>query len=134
MGTKEKLINTKITLSKYSRSVVHIDIVDCTSGITFVSTELDLVNFAEMLTGLARVEATSIVRDLEYVGKKKITEKRSLIYSNKLADRDEIKSFLIEKYQGDGWILDTYLGSQGSIVQVDDGVIVNYSVYKYVEA
>ncbi|WP_272677553.1 hypothetical protein, partial [Providencia sp. PROV076] len=73
------------------------------------------------------------VNELENVGKKKITENRSVICPIRSYEKGILRDWLINNKQEDGYILDPYLGSQSSIQMCDEGTVLNYRVIKYVE-
>jgi hypothetical protein len=132
-GIRGMKINTKITISKNSNDEIHIRIKDSVSNVEFVDVEMSLADFAAAITGLAMVNAVADVRGLEYVGKQKVIEKRTAIAPRMGYDRNDMKRWLNKNCQEDGWIIDDYLGPQGSITSVDEGTLLRYWVYKYVE-
>jgi hypothetical protein len=92
---------------------------------------MTLESFASAITGLSFVEAPAEVRRLDVVGKKKISERRSVICPISTYDKEILKVWLIENCKEDGWELDAYLGSQNSVGYVKDGTKLNYSVFRY---
>ena len=124
----------KVSISRNSHDMVSISIVDDASGIEFVDIEMDLATYGATITGLSRQAATGVVRGLEHVGKTLVRESRSIFCPLKNASREEQREWLREHGKEDGWIVDTYLGSQSSVGYVEGGVMLNYSVRKYVEA
>ena len=73
-------------------------------------------DFMMALTGLAATQALKTdVRGLDVVGKVKITERRSIEFpENSFESRDKLEAWLMEHAAEDGWIVNPYLGSQGS--------------------
>lgn len=128
------MIKVKVSISRRSNDKIYINVVDEASGIQFLDSAFEPYDFAQMITGLARVEGIAEVRGLEHVGKTKISERRSTVCLIGGYDRKELTAWLAENCQEEGWILDTYLGSHSSIGRNAAGeTILNYSVYKYVE-
>ena len=136
MFKNEKSKKAKITISRNSDDKVRITIYDVTSNIEFAEVELELEDYALAITGLARVEGNLIVRNLNNVGKKKITEKRQISLPDHLYDRSAIKDWMIENCQEEGYKLDTYIGSQQYITYnpQDQKRVLQYSVFKYEDA
>ncbi len=128
----EQKILVSMGLSRTNRDEIYIYIKDEQSRTTFLEMDLSLEVFAKLVTGLHQSDIPVTVRGLEYVGKSKISENRKVIYPGSKYDSKEIiKEWLVTNCQEDGWILDDYLGSQGSIQLIDDQRWVNYRVYKY---
>lgn len=124
-----------VTISRNSNDEVNLRIHDSASGIEFVDIQLTLENYAMLITGLSRVEATGEVRGLDKVGKTRIIEKRSVVCPLGGYDKKVFQQWLIDNCQESGWELDSYLGSQSSMAVNDKGErVLNYSVTKYVEA
>lgn len=95
---------------------------------------MGFADFAQALTGLSELDATATVRRLDVVGMKKVIEPRTIECPLKGYDRKELTSWLEENAKEDGWIIDTYLGSQGSVRYTDAGCVLNYRVFKYIDA
>ena len=141
-------INTKLTISRPNSndgdSYIAVRIEDCTSGVEFVNLRIGLAEFAEALTGLSYMECTAEVRGLTVVGMKKEREHASILLPKRVgSDRKAIKEYLATYHDplvfGEGWILDQYIGSQGSIVQNTDPDtkeefpnVANVAYYRYV--
>lgn len=125
-------MDMKLCISRRSSDKIVISITDEASRSEFVEVELSPHDFAMAVTGLSFVKATGSVRGLENVGKKKVIEKRSVVCPLNSYDRKNLSAWLEQNCSEQGWLLDTYLGSQGSIENVDGGRKLNYSVYKYV--
>ncbi len=126
--------NGAVSISRDSRDNVNIRIHDNASGIEFVDIQMTLENYAMLITGLSRVDATGEVRGLDKVGKQRITEARSTVCPIKGYDKKVFQQWLIDNCQEEGWELNSYLGSQSSMGLDKDGErVLNYSVTKYVE-
>ncbi|CAK7037105.1 hypothetical protein [Providencia rettgeri] len=127
----------KLTISRPSygdnREKINIVVRDQASRLKFLSIEIDYADFTKCITGLSEVSCDLIVNELENVGKKKITENRSVICPIRSYEKGILRDWLINNKQEDGYILDPYLGSQSSIQMCDEGAVLNYRVIKYVE-
>lgn len=125
-----------ISISRNSTGKIGMRVVDESSRIEFLDVSIELEAFAEIITGLSFVKCDAEFRGMQYVGKTKVTEKRSAICPIDTYDKEILSKWLLKKKQEDGWIIDTYLGSQGSVGYNQDGVgkLLNYSVYKYVDS
>lgn len=127
-------ITAGVTISRNSSDEIHISFRDNLSGITFVNVNMTLSDFALALTGLAEVKAPAEVAGLCNVGKVRVTEPRSVVYSgNHEFDRKKRESWLVENCQEDGWRLNSCLGSQGSTTYQNGVTTLNYSVTKFVD-
>lgn len=127
-------MNGKITISRASDDRVYIRIEDSTSGVEFVEVSMSLAAFGSAVTGHGCQDVLLKVRGLGFVGKTRVTEKRSIDCPLRSYDRGELTNWLKENAQEEGWLLDTYLGSQSSIGYHNGKTRLNYSVTKYVEA
>ncbi|EMA4781886.1 hypothetical protein U3C50_001606 [Providencia rettgeri] len=127
----------KLTISRPSygdnREKINIVVRDQASRLKFLSIEIDYADFTKCITGLSEVSCDLTVNGLENVGKKKITENRSVICPIRSYEKGILRDWLINNKQEDGYILDPYLGSQSSIKMCDEGTLLNYRVIKYVE-
>jgi hypothetical protein len=130
----------KVTITRswstHSDDVITIRIRDEVSNIEFVEAEMSLADFAQAVTGLAFCKCELEVRGLDYIGKKRVREPRTIECPlSPYTKREELAQWLREHAQEDGWMLDTYLGSQGSVNFSKDskGTILNYAVFKYVD-
>lgn len=133
--------NAKITISRPSRGdgreVITVSVKDANSRMRFLDLTLNLDDFAKAITGHAEIECEMEVKGLDKVGKVRVVEPRSKecplpSYSG----RGILGQWLKENGQEEGWTIDHYLGSQNSIGTLtdSDGCILNYYVFKYVEA
>jgi len=129
----DKQLQTAISFARGSDDKIRIYVQDNTSHIQFLEIELDYESFAKALTGLHGVHCKSKTNGLEYIGKKRITELRSVVCPLDTYDREIFRNWLKDNCQEEGWLLSTYLGSQTSIIYADGKTILNYSVSKYVE-
>lgn len=141
-------ITTKISITRPSYSddekrCIKISIKDEASRIQFLTIEIDPADFAEALTGLAEVECKGIVKGLDKVGYSKEADPAVIYITKEELDANNILSYSSRhveeyvknnpKYQRDGWHLDHYLRSQGSIIKDTNGNIsCKVSYYRYV--
>lgn len=128
---KAKVTISRITYSDYE--AVNISIEDVSSGIQFAELELSAEAFGLAITGLSYREADLTVRGLQYIGKRRVTEKRTIECPLATYDRTKLESWLRENAQEEGWIVNTYLGSQPSVSYKEGKTFLNYSVTKYVD-
>ena len=122
-----------VTISRASNRRVYIKIEDRASKIQFVEVAMSLEDFGAAVTGLDMQEADLEVRGLHNVGKFRVSEKRRIECPLKTYDKGVLVAWLKANAQEEGWILDTYLGSQGSVNWAGDKTILNYGVTKFVE-
>lgn len=125
-------MKAKVTISRASDHLVRISIRDESSGIYFAEAALTVEAFGYAITGLAEQEAELTVRGLQWVGKQRITENRTIECPLDTYKREELARWLEANAQEDGWMIDSYLGSQGSVTRRDDVTILKYSVTKYI--
>lgn len=125
----------KITISRYhgSEAGISIEIQDEASRIRFIRAEMGLKEFAEAITGLGCCAIEFDAFGLEHVGKVRVTERRSIRCPLDSYDRTNLAAWLREHGKEDGWIVNDYLGSQGSITRDGNVTVLNYQVVKYVE-
>ncbi len=121
-----------MSITRNSRNEITVEIMDDLSRNRFVTVSMTPEKFAMMVTGLSMVEVNFEVKGLRNVGKKRISERRTITYTGKEYNRKILEAWLMENYQEEGWSLDPYLGSQSSIKYEKDFTILNYSVYKFV--
>lgn len=129
-------IKVNMYMGRNSRDEYHIQINCDESNTRFLDAYIDADTFAKMITS-AHVEFEADVNGLDRVGKRKIRESRSVVvHRDKLngLGRDAAKEYVKRHCQEDGWLLDSYMGSQSSVVyQPNDMVKLNYAVFKFVE-
>lgn len=129
----EKKLSAAVTISRRSDGVITIEFVDQTSRIRFAEVEMSPEEFANAVTGFGYRPAKLTVTGLEFVGKVPLTESRTIEYPNKCYSRAEMSEWLKDNAREDGWFIDTYLGSQSSVIYRDGKTILNYTVTKYVD-
>jgi len=103
------------------------------SGIRFLELEMTPENFAFMLSNRP-VECEGEVNRLEHVGKKHYREARTVVYTGKDTSKAAIRLWLLETHQEHGWTINSYLGSQDSMVYIPESghYEINYTVEKWV--
>jgi len=129
-------IEAKITISKPQCSsgerYISIAIEDDASHLRFFQGKMSLEDFADCLTGHSYCTIEGEVGGLSNVGKTKVMERRTLECPLSGYGKGEDETWLIANGQEEGWILDSYLGSQNSVSHKDGKKFLNYSVHKYV--
>jgi hypothetical protein len=128
-----KVIMTELGITRSSDGNYYIRIGCETSRISFCELKLTGEQFAEAVTGLHSCDIPATVKGLNRVGKERVRATRQVMCPLKTYDRDELGKWLDEHCQEEGWLIDTYLGSQNSTKSVDDGTLLNYSVFKYID-
>ena len=126
-------MKAKVTISRSSDDIVRIRIRDVASGVEFAEIGLTVEAYGYAITGLSEQEGELEVRGLERVGKKRITEPRTIACPINSYDKNLLGAWLKENAQEDGWIVSTYLGSQSSVSHEEGKTILRYSVTKYVD-
>lgn len=124
----------RLTISRNSHGEILIIIRDEASRANFatVTTTPEVLGLA--LTGMSEQEVGLTVQHLDRVGKKRVSEARSIICPLDTYDRAELQVWLDNNGQEEGWILDSYLRTQSSVERLGDGGRrLNYSVFKFVE-
>ena len=130
-----KNLKAKVTISRRSNDLVYLQIRDVSSNSDFVEVELELENYALLITGLSSIEGNMEVRGLANVGKTKVSESRSIVAPHLGYETKKFSEWLVANAQEEGWILNPYLSSQKSILNNSDGTkTINYTVYKFVDS
>jgi len=127
-------MKAKVTISRASDDMVRIRIRDEVSGIDFAEVSLTVEAYGYAVAGLSEQPGELEVRGLQWVGKKRITEQRQILCPLDTYNRDALEAWLRDNGKEDGWLVSTYLGSQKSVSRAAGGVLLNYSVTKYVDA
>lgn len=126
-------IDAKITIcrtrSSHEDDYISVSVHDDKSGIQFLTMKIGLADFAQCITGLSAVHGEGTVRGLDYIGKKRVSENRSVECPLESYDRKELSAWIDANCQEEGWIVNSSLNSQGSV----RGKTLNYSVTKFVE-
>lgn len=94
---------------------------------------MSLHEYAECITGLGHVPLAAEVRGLEYIGMKRVSERRSIECPLTCHNRKELEIWLEQNAQEEGWLLNTYLGAQDSVGHRNGKTVLNYTVTKYVK-
>jgi hypothetical protein len=144
---KNSKLDMKMTISRpirHDRSYISVSLKDVNSGIEFLDVEVELADFANMITGLGFIDVKAQVRGLEHVGKiyesqpAQVTILRE-VYNEIITGpyeehKKQLGNFIDVNHSLIGWTNDTYLGSQKSIVHSEDNVTLNFRRFRYVEA
>ena len=128
----------KITISRPlygdGQNSISIEVTDELSGMRFLGVKLSYEAFAEAITGLGYRPCEIETRGLENLGKVRVCQPRSIDVLDIGYGKEGYQTWLEQNAQEEGWILDTYLGSQNSIQHLPNGMKrLNYSVTQYVE-
>lgn len=126
----------KATFSlSYRDDGISIRFNDESSRFEFVDALITHAEFARALGSLQyRPLIECEVRGLNNLGKKRVTEQRRILCPEKTYDKEKLSAWLMENAKEEGWVVNPYLGSQGSVNYFsEDGVELFYSVSKYVE-
>lgn len=127
-------IEASLIISRDSNNVIRIRVNDDNAVTKFCELELSPHDFAMALTGLSGIKCKAEVIGLDRVGKIRVRESRSVKCPLKGYDKEHLRQWLADNCQEEGWIIDTYLGSQNSINHSSDGIVLNYAVTKYIDA
>lgn len=127
-------ISCNLTISRNSNDVITLRVRDGLSRNVVLEAEIQLKEFAQLLTGLSEVDAMADWHNTEFIGKTKIIESRSIVCPLDGYDRKELSKWLKENSAEEGWFVDAYLGSQSSIGRRNGKVLLNYRVFKYVDS
>jgi hypothetical protein len=129
-------INAKINISRVSSNhregYISIRIQDEKSLVTFFDGEMSLTDFAQAITGFSDQPIPAEVRGLDFLGKTRVREDRTIECPLDTCKKEELEQWLHENAQEEGWTLNTYLGSQNSVKRTEGKTILRYSVTKYV--
>ena len=113
-------IKTKLTLTVYN-NLVHIEVKDAKSIITFLKLELTPDQFVRIVGNEGLVECKGEVHELHKVGKQH--ENKSFEFElpedATWRDREQIARELAEQNCPEGWESDQHFGSKGSFFTRD---------------
>lgn len=113
--------------------VMTIEVSDKASHIQFLSLKIPLADFMKALTGQFLNEVAGEVFGLDVVGKTRVVEPREIVCPLTTYKQKELKEWLEANAQEDGWIVDSYLGSQSSVSRNQDGTLLRYRVHKFID-
>lgn len=136
---------SKCTSNRPPYDTMNITVEDKLSGIQFLEVELSIEQFGKLLSGGTFVDAKGEVRGLQNLGKKYEHKRGSvtmpdatyhaLVKDTKFSDQKQILGdWLRANAAEEGWHINAYLGSQGSIVNSYEtkSHTLNFSYYRYV--
>jgi len=123
----------EIWSGRCSDGTFRITINDAEANVRFVEVKLTPENFAHMLANQP-VECEGEVVNLNRIGKTKMRESRSVVYTGEKTDKKSVRKWLLEEHQEHGWEMNDQLSSQSSLVydHKSGHYQVNYSVEKWV--
>lgn len=128
------LANGSITIARNSHDEIQIEVRDETSHISFLHVTMTPEQLGMAITGRVEVPVTFDLSGVEWVGKRKVRERRQAKYPGQCYDRDKLAAWLESEHAEPGWTIDLYLGSQGSLAHLDGETTVNYWVYRWEDA
>ena len=133
-----KTLKGKLTISRVMSNreddYVEIRIEDEVSGVEFVSINLSMEQYGHAVAGTSYQDIEYTARDMDCIGKVKEHEVAKVSIPKELGyNRKGAEDYVKANYQRDGWYLDSYLGSQNSIVGNGNVYYANISYYRYVE-
>ena len=132
MKIKSTITISRIQGGREDLKPIRIVLTDEESGVSFFEGRMALADFTSCLTGLSGIEIDGEVRNLENVGKIKITEQRTFEAPKGIPYGKE-SEWLEANYKEEGWTVNSYLGSKGSKFYDDEGKnFYKFSVYKFV--
>jgi hypothetical protein len=111
-----------------------IAVTDQSSHVNIASLHLNAEQFAEALSNVlvSDIDCTSKVLD-DRIGKGKKVERRKVIHPGTYYNREWLKTWLIDtvgpQTELEGKHLDTYIGSQDSVVYCNGDTVINNWVY-----
>lgn len=135
-----KKINASISISRQSDGKVHIRITDEDAVVEFVDLEMDAASFGKAVTGLSGMKCKARVQHLRNVGKKRerldAVQRVPIQTLKKLGiesyDSKALEGYLEEHCQREGWTIRPYLGSQTSVEQDGNHVILRFGYVRWV--
>lgn len=133
-----KVINGQMQITRCNHNKIHIE-VQCSESLAhFLAIELTTDQFAMLVTGCHQSDIKMEVRGLDKVGKRRIREDRQVVcdhvdYGINSYDSDALERWIEYHCREHGWTINSSLRSQKSIILVDGGVQLNYSVCKWVD-
>lgn len=121
------------TLSRTNRGTVVMTLEDNVSHIDFVEFEMDMAEFGKFVSGSGSATCNASVQGFDKLGKRKVTEDRSILFPVRIYDVDKLEAWLRDNVSEEDWTVNYSLRSQGSIVGQDNGILLNYTVTRYVD-
>lgn len=127
-------ISVVVSIGRNSKDEIDLTFTDNASNVQFLDVRMTPEQFAMAITGLSGIEVQAEARGLKVVGMTKIRERRSIECPLDTYDRKALEDWLKEHGKEEGWTVDTYLGSQGSVARQGEKIILNYAVYRFEQA
>lgn len=136
-----KNIKAQVRIGRYMNSdqEFFLEIQDEASGARFLKLEFGPEAFADLLSNrISYMEGE--VCALDVVGKEYVSQHVEVRMPDSISpyDKKEAAEYLktykpVFEKSNEGWQLDTYIGSQDSIVRQEDGVFAQLKMFKYVD-
>lgn len=124
------------TTSNREDDYISFEIFDPKSCTEFFRGKMSMEAFAQAITGLSRQAIEGELRCADQVGKFRVYESRSTQAPDLgYGKRDEYEQWLRDNCQEEGWAIDAYLRSQGSISfgNPEGTATLKYGVFKFVD-
>lgn len=130
---EKQLTSVTVTCSRNNHNEVWIRIRD--EGAVEAGFELrfTLEEFASLVTGMVVDQIPIEITNPDKFGKVRVTSQRETFCPLKPLNKDELRQWLLDNRQEEGWEIDAYLGSQGSVTHCESGCILRYRVKKWVD-
>lgn len=114
---------------------MEITLSDSISGIEFVSVRLSMEQYGKLISGQSYQKVDYELRGAGNIGKVKESEPAQIALPHDLYhyNKKPVQDWLEANCQREGWYMDTYLGSQGSVVRSGNTDYANIRYYRYVE-
>ncbi len=141
--SSQKAIKAELTISRIDSygggAAAHLTIKDSASRCTFVELELPMADIAQALFGLANVQCSGTVRDLDKVGLIKEIRQRKIVLPNSgvkrrgLKTTEDFEQWVEKNCKKKGWTVNPRLRSQGSINTDAKNTTLSVSYVRYVQ-
>lgn len=126
-------IKTSLSVSRASNDKIMLRITDEASHERILEMAIEPADFARLITGLYLANQKAELGNLDRVGKEKVSERRSVLCPLNTYDRGVLEQWIRENVQEQGWTVDASLRSQHSIHHENEGTLLNYHVFKFVD-
>ena len=124
--------SARITLSRIGEGY-EIDIKDDASKRAGVRVKIDADTLAKMLTGVGMLECDAEWRNVDKVGRNRITEPRRVVIPDHIIafDRNAVANWIRENMEEAGMELNIDVNRKGFVLHDGDKNIVNYHVVRW---
>lgn len=140
-------------MSNQTDDYMTLELEDEKSGILFVQVKLSMADYGKVIAGLSNIKCTMEVRGLHgnenHIGKRHERKKGRAVISkedyeflmlgneNRHTQHELLVKWLETYHSEEGWHINPYLGSRGSIESADGNwngaKAINFSYYRYVD-